>query len=86
MAVVRKERKEYGTQSQVEGQAPVGARIALIEDVSTTGHQTLAAAKALEEEGAIVELIILSIDRGGADSLREAGYGVEAIASLRPIE
>lgn len=84
MAVVRKERKAYGTQSQVEGHAPVGARVALIEDVSTTGHQTLAAARALEQGGAIIELIVLSIDRGGADRLRSEGYRVEAIASLRP--
>jgi orotate phosphoribosyltransferase len=86
MSVVRKERKAYGTQSQVEGHAPVGARVALIEDVSTTGHQTLVAAQALEEEGASVDLIVLSIDRGGADSLREAGYKVSAVASLRPAD
>jgi orotate phosphoribosyltransferase len=84
MSVVRKERKAYGTQSQVEGRAPVGARVALIEDVSTTGHQTLVAAHALEEEGAIVECIILTIDRGGADGLRDAGYHVSSVASLRP--
>jgi orotate phosphoribosyltransferase len=84
MSVIRKERKPYGTESQVEGRAPVGARVALIEDVSTTGNQTLAAAHALEEEGAVIECIILTIDRGGADGLREAGYDVSSVASLRP--
>jgi orotate phosphoribosyltransferase len=86
MVVVRKEPKAYGTRAQVEGSLGDGARVALLEDVSTTGHQVEAAARALEHAGARVELIILVIDRGGADSLREAGYRVEAVASLRPAD
>jgi len=82
MAVVRKEAKTYGTRSQVEGYAPEGARVALIEDVSTTGHQTLNAAHALEAAGAEIEVIILTIDRGGADALRGEGYEVLSVASL----
>ncbi|MGQ0670691.1 MAG: orotate phosphoribosyltransferase [Actinomycetota bacterium] len=86
MAVVRKERKQYGTMAQVEGHAPAGAQVALIEDVSTTGHQVLRAAKALEDEGADIGVIILAIDRGGAERLKEAGYWVKSVASLRPAE
>jgi orotate phosphoribosyltransferase len=84
IAVVRKEPKAYGTMSLVEGRAPSGARIALIEDVSTTGHQVLAAAKTLESEGCHIDVIVLAIDRGGANHLREAGYRVEAVALVRP--
>ncbi|MFN2545613.1 MAG: orotate phosphoribosyltransferase [Actinomycetota bacterium] len=84
MVVVRKQPKEYGTRSQVEGLMRRGARVALIEDVSTTGHQVAAAAKAVEEEGGSVEAILLVIDRGGADTLRAAGYIVESVVSLRP--
>ena len=83
-AVVRKQAKEYGTMAQVEGYAPRGARVALLEDVVTTGHQVLRAAKVLEAQGAIVKIIILALDRGGADTLREAGYRVATVASLRP--
>lgn len=86
VAVVRKAPKAYGTRSQVEGHAPPGARVALIEDVSTTGHQVLRAARALEEAGCRVEVIVLAIDRGGADRLREAGYAVAAVAEVRPSE
>lgn len=84
VTVVRKEPKAYGTRSQVEGSDPAGARIALLEDVSTTGHQVRRAAEVLEAAGATVETIVLAIDRGGADHLREAGYRVEAVATLRP--
>ena len=80
-AVVRKEPKAYGTAAQIEGGIEAGARVALIEDVATTGGQVLRAAHSLEEAGAEVVLIVLAIDRGGAAALRQAGYRVEAIAS-----
>ena len=84
MVVVRKEPKAYGTRAQVEGLLGAGARVALIEDVSTTGHQVERAARALESEGATIAAIVLALDRGGADRLREAGYRVEAVVTLRP--
>jgi orotate phosphoribosyltransferase len=84
VAVVRKEAKAYGTGAQIEGYAPPGAKVVLIEDVSTTGHQVRRAAEALEGEGVEIVTIVLAIDRGGADHLRAAGYAVEAVATLRP--
>jgi orotate phosphoribosyltransferase len=84
VAVVRKEPKEHGTRAQVEGVVEPGARVALLEDVSTTGHQVRRAAEILEAAGAEIAAIVLAIDRGGADHLREAGYVVEAVAVLRP--
>ena len=86
VTVVRKEPKPYGTGARVEGNVPPGARVALVEDVSTTGHQVRRAAEVLEEAGAEIAAIVLAIDRGGADHLREAGYTVEAVAVLRPDE
>jgi orotate phosphoribosyltransferase len=84
VTVVRKEPKTYGTRSQVEGSLEPGAHVALIEDVSTTGHQVRRAAEVLGAAGARIDLIVLAIDRGGGDHLREAGYAVEAVASIRP--
>jgi orotate phosphoribosyltransferase len=84
IAVVRKRAKAYGTMAQVEGYAPAGATIALIEDVGTTGAQVLAAAKALEREAVTIAAIILALDRGGARAIRDAGYDVRSVASIRP--
>jgi orotate phosphoribosyltransferase len=84
VAVVRKERKAYGTMAQVEGHAPAGAEVALVEDVSTTGNQVLAAARALEAEGCRVAVVVLAIDRGGAAALGAAGYPVRAVVEVRP--
>jgi orotate phosphoribosyltransferase len=84
VTVVRKQAKEYGTQAQVEGVVPPGAKVALIEDVSTTGHQVQRAAQVLGASGLEIAAIVLAIDRGGADHLRDAGYDVRAVAVLRP--
>jgi orotate phosphoribosyltransferase len=86
IVVVRKESKAYGTRRQVEGDVKPGARVALIEDVSTTGAQVQKAAEILQDAGATIAAIVLAIDRGGADRLREAGYRVEAVVVQRPDE
>jgi orotate phosphoribosyltransferase len=86
LAVVRREAKSYGTMSRVEGHAPAGAEVALIEDVSTTGHQVLKAAKALEQEGCRIAIIVLAIDRGGGAHLRDAGYMVRSVVQVQPTD
>jgi orotate phosphoribosyltransferase len=84
IAVVRKEPKPYGTMSQLEGYAPAGAEVALVEDVSTTGTQVRSAATVLEDAGCTVGMIVLAIDRGGAEHLREAGYRVTSVVEVPP--
>ena len=84
MVVIRKEPKAYGTRAQVEGLLEAGARVALLEDVSTTGRQVGRAAQTLEAAGATIAAIVLALDRGGADPLRQAGYLVETLVTLRP--
>jgi len=86
IAVVRKEPKAYGTMSQVEGHAPAGAEVALVEDVSTTGTQVLSAAKVLEGTGCTIGIIVLAIDRGGGAHLRDAGYWVKSLVEIDPSE
>ncbi len=86
IAVVRREPKAYGTMSQLEGHAPPGAEVALVEDVSTTGQQVHRAAKVLEEAGCTVGIIVLAIDRGGAEHLRAAGYWVKSVVEVRPVD
>jgi orotate phosphoribosyltransferase len=86
LAVVRREPKPYGTMSQVEGHAPPGAQVGLIEDVSTTGNQVLRAAGALEAAGCQIGIVILAIDRGGGARLRDAGYWVKSVVEVGDAE
>jgi orotate phosphoribosyltransferase len=74
---VRKARKDHGTAKLVEGDKSLkpGTRIALLEDVVTTGGSSLKAVETLKAVGAVVVGIIALVDRleGGADTIREAG-------------
>jgi orotate phosphoribosyltransferase len=38
----------------------------------------------LEDAGCKVGIIVLAIDRGGAEHLREAGYWVKSVVEVRP--
>jgi len=74
---VRKARKDHGTAKLVEGDKSLkpGTRVALLEDVVTTGGSSLKAVETLKAAGAVVVGIIALVDRleGGADTIREAG-------------
>jgi orotate phosphoribosyltransferase len=54
--------------------------------VSTTGRQVKRAAGVLGAAGCTVGLIVLVIDRGGGEYLREAGYWVRSVVGVRPAD
>lgn len=85
---VRKDVKDHGTAQKIDGRFQAGARIALVEDVVTTGTSTLAAIDAVEAAGAKVALIITVVDRqenDGMASLRGRGAIVESLATRAEI-
>jgi orotate phosphoribosyltransferase len=77
---VRKDVKEHGTQSLIEGHFDSGARVVLLEDVTTTGGSTLLAATAVREARGHVAKAVTIIDRleGARENL--AAEGIELIA------
>lgn len=81
--IVRKEPKKHGTQRLIEGHLPGGARVAIVDDVITTGGSVLRAIEAVEAEGCKVVKVVVLLDRhqGGADELRRKGYDYTAILS-----
>jgi len=74
---VRKERKDHGTTKRIEGDKSLrrGMRVALLEDVVTTGGSSLKALEVLREAGCTVAGIVAIVDRleGGAEAVAEAG-------------
>jgi orotate phosphoribosyltransferase len=82
--IVRKEPKDHGTQSLIEGPLEPGAAVAILEDTTTTGGSLLQAVRAAEEAGAEVVQCITIVDRqeGGAEAVREAGYELTALLTI----
>ena len=82
---VRKQVKEHGARKLVEGLAPgeslAGKRIAVLEDVTTTGGSATKAIEALRAEGAVIDRVITVVDRleGAADKFKAAGIPFMAI-------
>lgn len=61
---IRKEAKEHGTQSRIEGGSVGGKRVVLVEDMVTTGGSGLSAVEALREQGALVMDVLAIISYG----------------------
>jgi orotate phosphoribosyltransferase len=81
LLLVRKLTKEYGTLKRIEGRFDKGERVAVVEDIVTSGGAAIQAAEALREEGLIVEDLYCVVDReeGGAEAATAAGL------ALRPL-
>lgn len=86
--VVRKAAKAHGMGRLVEGPDVKGKRVIVVEDTSTTGGSPLAAAKALEEAGAIIIAVATVVDRDtGADQvIADAGYVYLSAVSLDDLD
>ncbi len=61
---VRKAAKDHGTRKLIDGLSDVaGKRVAIVEDVTTTGGSAMKAVEALKAAGATVTLVISILDR-----------------------
>lgn len=80
---VRKAAKDHGSARLLEGAArlPKGARVTLLEDVTTTGGSSLRAAKHLRDAGYVVPGIVSLVDReeGGRAAIESEGLAFRAI-------
>ena len=76
---VRKKPKEHGARLAVEGLAKneslEGKRVAIIEDVTTTGDSAIKAVEAAREAGAEIALVLTMVDReeGATETFAKAG-------------
>jgi orotate phosphoribosyltransferase len=81
--LVRKESKDHGTAQQIEGLANFspGARVAVLEDVITSGASLLRAAEKVAAAGLVVAAACGVLDRGegGAEAIAAAGYELRTL-------
>lgn len=84
---VRKEAKTHGTGRLVEGPFHEGDRVAVIEDVITTGGSALRAVDAIRGAGGTVVGVLALVDReeGGREALEAAGLQVLTLATATEI-
>ncbi len=81
--IVRKKSKGHGTNQYLEGMANFerGDRIALLEDVVTTGGSVLKACQRVQEAGLNIVQVLCILDReeGGREALQDQGFELETI-------
>ena len=84
---VRKEAKAHGAGRLIEGPFQSGDRVAVIEDVITTGGSALRAVEAVRAAGGTVAGVLALVDReeGGRDALLSAGLPVVALTRASDI-
>ena len=84
---VRKEVKDHGTGRLLEGPFRRGDRVAVIEDVITTGGSALRAIEAVRAADGIVAGVLALVDReeGGRQTIEEAGVPVVALVTAGQI-
>ncbi len=85
---VRKQAKEHGTRSLIEGlarsESMSGKRVVVVEDVTTTGGSAIKAAEALRDAGAEIVRVITVVDRqdGAAEAFASAGLDFRPLLTL----
>jgi len=79
--IARKQQKEYGTGNLIEGRLDEGEEVVVLEDIATTGQSAADAVEALREAGAVVERVIVVVDReeGAAENLADHDVTLESL-------
>ena len=83
---VRPEAKGHGTGRQVEGILETGSRVAIVDDVCSTGGSLFTAIEAAEAAGCKVVKVMAVLDRhqGGSEELMRRGYNFQALLEADP--
>ncbi len=75
--IARKQQKEYGTAKLIEGDLIEGEEVVVIEDIATTGQSAVDAAEALRDAGAVVNRVLVVVDREEGGSANLADHDLE---------
>ncbi|MFA1612443.1 orotate phosphoribosyltransferase [Halobellus rubicundus] len=85
--IARKQAKEYGTGNRIEGRLSEGEEVVVLEDIATTGKSALDAVEALREAGAVVNRVLVVVDRqeGARERLAEADVELDALVTAEDL-
>ena len=79
--IVRKDVKDHGTKSAIEGNVAAGEKVVIIDDVITTGGSTITAIEQARKAGLVIDRVITLIDReeGGRENILQHVDTVQSV-------
>ncbi len=87
--IVRKEAKGHGTGNYIEGlgNIPKGSKVAMLEDVVTTGGSLLKACERVKDAGLEIVAVATILDReeGGREAIEQAGYTLRSVFTRKEL-
>jgi len=85
--IARKQAKEYGTGNRIEGELTEGEEVVVLEDIATTGQSAIDAVKALREAGAVVNRVLVVVDReeGARENVEAHGVTFESLLTANDL-
>lgn len=85
--VVRKTAKSHGTMQWIEGNIKAGDRVAIVDDVITTGKSTIEAINKAKEAGLDIVRVISLVDRqeGGKENIEALGVKVDTVLTREDV-
>lgn len=87
-AFVRKEIKEHGTRSPIEGcDIKDSSKVLMVEDVATSGTSLLKAITAVQQAGAVVVAAVVLVDRlqGAREKIEQLGVPYRAMLTVNDL-
>ena len=86
LGYVRTERKEHGAMAQVEGDVR-GKRIAVVDDVATTGGSIERSVEALRREGGepVKAIVVIDREQGARERLERLGVKLYSLLTAREL-
>lgn len=85
--IVRKDVKDHGTKSAIEGSVAPGEKVVIIDDVITTGASTITAIEHACKAGLVIDRVITLIDReeGGRENILQHADRVQSVLTRTEI-
>jgi len=85
--VVRKTAKSHGTMQWIEGNIKAGDKVAIVDDVITTGKSTIEAINRAKEAGLDIVKVIALVDRqeGGRENIEALGHKVDTVVTREEV-
>ena len=85
--IVRKDVKDHGIKDGIEGNVQPGEKVAILDDVITTGGSTITAIERAREAGLVIDRVIALIDReeGGRENILAHVGRVDAVLTRTEI-